>query len=175
MKRTTTLAVVAAVAMTMALPASAAPAAEAAPASTIVDIVLADDGEFDVLQAAVIEAGLVDVLNGKKKLRVFAPTDAAFVSTFEGILGGPLSEQDVINFVEAGGVDAAFGNGAFADILGYHFTNGDRAPVLARPAYRMLNGDRVTRHQLIDAGVCSTNILASNGVINVLDTAVLIP
>ncbi len=175
MQRMTTLAVVAAMALTMALPASAAPASQAPPASTIVDIVLADDGEFDVLQATVIQAGLVDVLNGTKKLRVFAPTDAAFVSTFEGILGGTLSEQDVISFIEAGGVDAAFGDGALANILGYHVTNGDRAPVLARRAYRMFNGDRVTRHQLLDAGVSTTNILASNGVINVLDTAVLIP
>lgn len=171
----TTLVVVAAAALTMALPASAAPASQAPPASTIVDIILADDGEFDVLQAAAIEAGLVDVLNGTKKMRVFAPTDAAFVSTFEGILGGPLAEQDVISFVEAGGVDAAFGDGALADILGHHVTNRDRAPVLERRAYRMFNGDRVTRYQLIDAGVESTNILVSNGVINVLDTAMLIP
>ena len=177
MKRITTLAVVAAMALTMALPASAAPASPSAkpPAATIVDIVLADDGEFDVLQAAVIEAGLVDLLSGTKKLRVFAPTDAAFVSTFEAALGGPLTEQDVIDFIEAGGVDAAYGDGALANILGYHVTDGDRAPVLARPSYRMFNGDRVSRQQLIDAGVSTTNILASNGVINVLDSAVLIP
>ncbi|CAN5802243.1 hypothetical protein BH23ACT4_BH23ACT4_05250 [soil metagenome] len=175
MKRITTLAVVAAMALTMALPASAAPAAQAPPATTILDIVLVDDGEFDILQAAVIEAGLVDLLNGTKKLRVFAPTDAAFVSTFEAALGVPLTEQDVISFIEAGGVDAAYGDGALANILGYHVTNGDRAPVLARRSYRMFNGDRVTRHQLIDAGVSTTNILASNGVINVLDAALLIP
>ncbi|MEX1038198.1 MAG: fasciclin domain-containing protein [Acidimicrobiia bacterium] len=175
MKKITTLAMVVAMALTMALPAAAAAPSAKPPAATIVDIVLADDGEFDVLQAAVIEADLVELLNGKKKLRVFAPTDAAFVSTFEGILGGPLSEQDVISFIEAGGVDAAFGDGALVDILSYHVTKGDRAPVLARPFYRTFNGDRVTRHQLIEAGVSSTNILASNGVINVLETAVLIP
>ena len=32
---------------------------------TIVEIVLQDDGEFDVLQAAVVRAGLVDALNGR--------------------------------------------------------------------------------------------------------------
>ena len=36
---------------------------------------------FDVLQAAVVRAGLVDALNGRNQLTVFAPTDAAFVST----------------------------------------------------------------------------------------------
>src|SRR5689334_820658 len=48
---------------------------------TIVDIVLQNDGEFDVLQAAVVRAGLVDALNGTKQYTVFAPTDAAFVTT----------------------------------------------------------------------------------------------
>ena len=45
---------------------------------TIVEIVLQDDGEFDVLQAAVVQAGLVDALSGSDQLTVFAPTDAAF-------------------------------------------------------------------------------------------------
>src|SRR5580765_6567307 len=50
---------------------------------TIVAIVLADDGEFDVLQAAVIEAGLAGALSSTaNQYTVFAPTDAAFVSTF---------------------------------------------------------------------------------------------
>ena len=48
---------------------------------TIVGIVTQDDGEFDVLQAAVIRAGLVDALNGTTQYTVFAPTDAAFVTT----------------------------------------------------------------------------------------------
>ena len=45
------------------------------------EIVLQDDGEFDVLQAAVVRAGLVDVLNGNAQYTVFAPTDLAFVTT----------------------------------------------------------------------------------------------
>ena len=48
---------------------------------TIVEIVLQPDGEFDVLQAAVVKAGLVDLLNGKDQHTVFAPTDLAFVTT----------------------------------------------------------------------------------------------
>jgi uncharacterized surface protein with fasciclin (FAS1) repeats len=47
---------------------------------TIVGIVLQDDGEFDVLQAAVIRAGLVDALNGTTQYTAFAPTDHAFVT-----------------------------------------------------------------------------------------------
>ncbi len=174
MKRFTALAVATAMALTMALPASAATEEEPAP-GTIVDIVLADDGEFDVLQAAVIEADLVGALSGDDKLRVFAPTDAAFVSTFEGILGGPLTEQAVIDFIDSGGVDAAFGEGALADILTYHVTVGHRRDVLSQRSYWMLNGEKVTRHQLIEAGVSTTNIYASNGIINVLSESVLLP
>ena len=84
----TVAAIAAAVAFTSNLFASGPGKSEAAKAakpgtSTIVEIVLADDGEFDVLQAAVIKAGLVPVLNGKGQYTVFAPTDAAFVKTLE--------------------------------------------------------------------------------------------
>jgi hypothetical protein len=48
---------------------------------TIVQIVLADDQEFDVLQAAVVKANLVEALNGTTQYTVFAPTDQAFVTT----------------------------------------------------------------------------------------------
>src|SRR5687767_9077303 len=48
---------------------------------TIVGIVLQKDGEFDVLQAAVVRAGLLDTLNGSGQYTVFAPTDQAFVTT----------------------------------------------------------------------------------------------
>ena len=174
MRKLTTFAIAIAMALSIALPATAATPPDV-PDATIVDIVLADDGEFDVLQAAVIEAGLVDALSADQpKLRVFAPTDAAFVTTFEGILGGPLTEADVIAFIESGGVDAAFGAGALANILTYHVTAGHFYDVLAKRSYLTLNGDRVTRHQLLAAGVGS-NIYASNGVINVLSEAVLIP
>ncbi len=146
--------------------------------ATIVDIVLTNDGEFDVLQAAVIEAGLAGALaSTDDQYTVFAPTDAAFVSTFRAILGDDtLTEADVIAFVEAGGVDSAFGDGALADILLFHVTNGRRTAksVVAAPGYRMLNGDRMSRTELLEAGIAVTDISASNGVIHVIN-GVLIP
>src|SRR5688572_1608491 len=158
----------------LALAIAAAPAfagnAGAKPGtSTIVEIVLAPDGEFDVLQAAVIEAGLVGALNGVDQYTVFAPTDWAFVSTFRAILGdATLTEADVIAFIEAGGVDDALGAGTLVDILLFHVTNGRRTStsVVAAPRYAMLNGDRLTRGQLLDAGIAMTDISASNGVIH---------
>jgi uncharacterized surface protein with fasciclin (FAS1) repeats len=159
-----------------AAPAFAGAGAKPGP-STIVDIVLVNDGEFDVLQAAVIKAGLAGALsNPDAQYTVFAPTDAAFVSTFRGLLGNnTLTESDVIAFINAGGVDAAFGDGALANILLYHVTHGRRmsTSVLAAPRYRMLDGQTLTRSALLSAGIVATNISASNGVIHVIDSALL--
>jgi uncharacterized surface protein with fasciclin (FAS1) repeats len=146
--------------------------------ATIVDIVVAPDGEFDVLQAAVIKAGLVGALSSTdNQYTVFAPTDAAFVATFRSILGNnTLTESDVIAFIDAGGVDQAFGDGALANILLFHVTNGRRTAksVIHAPQYPMLDGERLTRTQLFAAGIAATDISASNGVIHVINS-VLIP
>jgi uncharacterized surface protein with fasciclin (FAS1) repeats len=144
---------------------------------TIVDIVLVNDGEFDVLQAAVIEAGLAGALSSTDdQYTVFAPTDWAFVSTFRGLLGdNTLTEGDVVAFIQAGAVDTAFGPGALADILLYHVPNGRRtsSSVVAAPRYQMLNGDKLTRSDLLSAGIAAVNISASNGVIHVINSVLL--
>jgi uncharacterized surface protein with fasciclin (FAS1) repeats len=165
----------------LALTIAAAPAFAAGGAKpgtdTIVDIVLVNDGEFDVLQAAVVEAGLAGALSSTDdQYTVFAPTDWAFVSTFRGLLAdNSLTEANVIAFIQAGGVDTALGSGALADILLYHVTNGRRTStsVLAAPGYRMLNGDRLTRGELLSAGIAAVNVSASNGVIHVVNSVLL--
>ena len=164
----------------LALSIAAAPALAANGAKpgsdSIVDIVLVNDGEFDVLQAAVIKAGLADALSGNRQYTVFAPTDAAFVATFRHLLGdNGLTEGDVIDFIDAGGVDSAFGDGALADILLYHVTNGRRisTSVVAAPGYAMLNGQRLSRSELVSAGIEATDISASNGVIHVIGSVLL--
>jgi uncharacterized surface protein with fasciclin (FAS1) repeats len=171
-----------AAAATMAIAIGAAPVFAAQGAKpgneTIVEIVVAEDGKFDVLEAAVIEAGLAGALSSTDdQYTVFAPTDAAFVTTFRGLLGdNSLTESDVISFIEAGGVDSALGEGALADILLFHVTNGRRTSnsVVKAPGYQMLNGDRLSRSQLLDAGIASVDISASNGVIHVIN-GVLLP
>jgi uncharacterized surface protein with fasciclin (FAS1) repeats len=148
-----------------ALAAGKSAAAKAAKpgTSTIVSIVLADDGEFDVLQAAVVKAGLVDVLNGRDQYTVFAPTDDAFVTTL-----GVADEAAAIEAVKALPTDV------LTDILLYHVTAGRRisTSVLAAPQYRMLNGDLLTRDELA-AGIVATDISASNGVIHVINQVLL--
>jgi len=163
--------------------AVAGPALAAHPGSqpgdqTIVGIVLANDGEFDVLQAAVIEAGLASALSDpNSQYTVFAPTDAAFVATFRALLAdNTLTESDVIAFIQAGGVDTALGNGALANILLFHVTDGRRTStsVIHAPRYEMLNGESLSRSQLLAAGIAQVDISASNGVIHVIN-AVLLP
>ena len=133
--------------------------------STIVEIVLQPDGEFDVLQAAVVRAGLVDALNGKDQYTVFAPTDAAFIATL-----GVANEAEAIAVVNALPLDA------LTNILLYHVTEGRRTSrsVLAAPEYEMLNGEYLTRDGLLGAGIALTDISASNGIIHVINH-VLIP
>ena len=127
---------------------------------TIVDIVLLPDGEFDVLQAAVVRAGLVDALSGPRQLTVFAPTDAAFVATL-----GVADEAAAIAAVNGLPVDT------LTNILLYHVTSGRRNSnsVLAAPTYQMLNGETLTRDALAAAGLATVDISASNGIIHVIN------
>jgi uncharacterized surface protein with fasciclin (FAS1) repeats len=132
---------------------------------TIVGIVLQNDGEFDVLQAAVVRAGLVEALNGTTQYTVFAPTDAAFVSTL-----GVADEAAAIAAVNGLPVDA------LTDILLYHVIEGRRnsRSVLAAPNYTTLAGKTLTRVELSAAGLAATDISASNGIVHVIN-AVLLP
>ena len=132
---------------------------------TIVGIVTQADGEFDVLQAAVIRAGLVDTLNGQRQFTVFAPTDLAFVTTL-----GVADEAAAIAAVNNMPIET------LTDILLFHVTSGRRnsRSVLAAPSYHMLNGATLTRTQLAAAGLATTDISASNGIVHVIN-AVLLP
>ena len=160
---------------TVATPAFAAAGAKPGTA-TIVDLVVSNNN-FDVLEAAVTEAGLAGALSSTDhQYTVFAPTDAAFVSTFRALLGdNSLTEADVISFISSGGVDTALGDGALQNILLYHVTNGRRISpsVLAAPGYQMLNGERLTRGDLLAAGIDTVDISASNGVVHVIGSVLM--
>ena len=144
---------------------SESPAAAKPGALTIVGLVLQDDDEFDVLQAAVIRAGLAEALNGKTQYTVFAPTDAAFVTTL-----GAADEAAAIATVNDLPIET------LSEILRFHVTHGRRnsQSVLAAPSYQMLNGATLTRTQLTAAGLAATDISASNGIVHVIN-AVLLP
>jgi uncharacterized surface protein with fasciclin (FAS1) repeats len=138
--------------------------------STIVDTAVAvnsSTGEFDHLIAAVVRTGLFDMLDGRRQLTVFAPTDAAFESLFVqlGVSGVGDIPVDTLR-----------------SVLLYHVAPGERfsASVLESTRIRTLSKGFV--HPSIRAGVPYVNdarivaadIDVSNGVIHLID-AVLLP
>jgi len=169
----------------LAAPAPAAPAAEPAateaPAETeamadpgtIVDIAVANP-DFSTLVTAVTEAGLVDVLaDPNAQWTVFAPTNAAFAALPEGVLDTVLADKELLT-----------------RILTYHVVEGvvtsDMVSTMMAPTMEMgsVGGELLGGQldvQVSDAGVTvnganvvATDIMASNGVIHVVD-AVLLP
>ena len=122
---------------------------------TIVDVAVAADG-FDVLVAAVKEAGLVDTLSGNRQLTVFAPTDEAFEAA--GITADNVDEVD-----------------GLGDVLTYHVVPGRRkaASIVDADSVPTLNGAKIdvdgTDLNGDQADIVDTNIEASNGFIHVID------
>ncbi|GAB4534294.1 MAG: hypothetical protein Kow0063_17180 [Anaerolineae bacterium] len=146
-----------------ALPALAAPPAQAG--QDIVDIAVAD-GRFTTLVTAVQAAGLVDTLKGEGPFTVFAPTDDAFNKLPEGTI--PALLEDIP---------------ALTDILLYHVVSGK---VMAADVVTLSSADtalgkpvtiRVENGNVFinDAQVIITDIEASNGVIHVIDSVLLPP
>ena len=122
---------------------------------TIVDVAVAADG-FDVLVAAVREAGLVDTLSGNRQRTVFAPTDEAFEAA--GITADNVDEVD-----------------GLGDVLTYHVVPGRRkaASIVDADSVPTLNGAKIdvdgTDLNGDQADIVDTNIEASNGFIHVID------
>jgi uncharacterized surface protein with fasciclin (FAS1) repeats len=146
-----------------AVPFASIEAKQSAP--TIVDIAVGNDN-FDVLVAAVTKAGLVDVLNGKRQFTVFAPTDAAFETLFGA------TEATIITAIEGYTPEQVLD---LTDILLYHVVPGVRLSpsVLGAPAYKTLNGAKLTRGEL-SLVPNLIDLRAKNGVVHVIDT-VLVP
>jgi uncharacterized surface protein with fasciclin (FAS1) repeats len=157
--------------MALAVSASAAGKSEAAkaakPGDTTITQLVVNDPNFDILQAAVVQAGLDGVLDGRGQYTVFAPTDDAFTDW----LG--VSEAEAIEAI--GGLSGDYLE-AVINILLFHVTGGRHTStsVLAAPAYEMLNGLYLSQEQLLEAGLGPINISASNGIVHVINQ-VLIP
>ncbi len=133
---------------------------------TIVAVAAANP-DFSTLVAAVKAAGLVDTLNSKGPFTVFAPTNAAFARLPAGTVENLLKPENKEKLVA---------------ILTYHVVSGkvtaDQVVKLTSAA--TVNGQSVTIKAasngvlVNEAKVSATDIMASNGVIHVIDT-VLIP
>jgi len=125
-------------------------------------------GTHDSLVAALSHAGLVSALQGDGPFTVFAPTDDAFAAA--GI--------DLTTF------DTDEENATLSDILLYHVVSGSvsASDVTDGMNAEALNGDDLSFTVSSDgtvmvngATVTSADVMASNGVIHVIDTVLMPP
>jgi uncharacterized surface protein with fasciclin (FAS1) repeats len=136
--------------------------ASVASAADIVDIAVAN-GNFKTLVKAVQEAGLVDTLKGEGPFTVFAPTDEAFAKLPPGALQGLLKDKTKL-----------------AQVLTYHVVAGkvmaaDIKPgqvktVEGQPVRLQVKGGEV---MVNNAKVTQADVVASNGVIHVIDKVIM--
>jgi uncharacterized surface protein with fasciclin (FAS1) repeats len=147
---------------TISSPASVAMAQQ--PHTDIVETAVAA-GSFTTLATALQAAGLVDTLKGPGPFTVFAPTDEAFAKlppgTLDALLADPARLQAVLTYhVVPERVSAA----EVANLSSATTVQG--API----AIDTSMGVRVN-----DAHVIQADVMASNGVIHVVDTVLLPP
>ena len=154
-----------AMAISLGLGMTSAARAETAPTKDIVETAV-DAGSFKTLIAAAQAAGLVDTLKGKGPLTVFAPTDEAFAKLPAGTVESLLKPEN---------------RGKLQAILTYHVVPGQvtASEVVNLTSAPTANG-RALKIKVADgkvmvdnAQVISTDIMASNGVIHVIDNVVI--
>jgi uncharacterized surface protein with fasciclin (FAS1) repeats len=138
-----------------------------AAAKDVVDTAVAT-GQFKTLAAALNAAGLVETLKGDGPFTVFAPTDDAFAKLPAGTVENLLKPENKDELVA---------------ILTYHVVPGKvmAADVVKLDEAKTVNGKMVDIEvesetvMVNDAKVTKADIIASNGVIHVIDTVVLPP
>ena len=123
-------------------------------------------GSFNTLVAAVKAAGLADTLKGDGPFTVFAPTDDAFAKLPDGTVENLLKPENIEKL---------------KGILTYHVVAGK---VMAADAVKLdsaatVNGKSFSISQkdgavyVDDAQVVKTDIMATNGVIHVIDKVIM--
>jgi uncharacterized surface protein with fasciclin (FAS1) repeats len=131
----------------------------------IVDTAMAA-GQFNTLAKALQAAGLVDTLKGKGPFTVFAPTDEAFAKLPAGALDNLLKPEN---------------KEKLKAVLLYHVVSGKvpAAKVMKMKSAKTVNGQEVTimandgKVMVNDATVVKADVMASNGVIHVIDTVLM--
>ena len=132
-----------------------------AQAKDIVDTAVSA-GNFKTLATALQAAGLVDTLKGPGPFTVFAPTDEAFAKVPKADLDALLKDKAKLTAV-----------------LTYHVVPGKVMAADVKPgAVKTVNGQSLTIAtaggvKVDSAKVTATDIVASNGVIHVIDSVVL--
>jgi len=162
LKKTFAFATVAAVVLTVAASGTTAVRAET---RDVVDTAIAA-GSFKTLAKALDAAGLVTTLKGAGPFTVFAPTDEAFAKLPDGTLETLLKPEN---------------KEKLRRILTYHVVAGKvvASDVVKLQSAKAVSGDTITVKvedgvvHVDNATVTSADVLASNGVIHVIDSVIL--
>jgi uncharacterized surface protein with fasciclin (FAS1) repeats len=162
LKKTFAFATVAAVVLTVAASGTTAVRAET---RDVVDTAIAA-GSFKTLAKALDAAGLVTTLKGAGPFTVFAPTDEAFAKLPDGTLETLLKPEN---------------KEKLRRILSYHVVAGKvtASDVVKLQSAKAVSGDTITVKledgvvHVDNATVTSADVLASNGVIHVIDSVIL--
>jgi uncharacterized surface protein with fasciclin (FAS1) repeats len=126
----------------------------------------ASNGSFNTLVAALNAAGLSDTLKGDGPFTVFAPTDEAFAKLPAGTVENLLLPENRDQLIA---------------ILTYHVVSGKvtSAEVVKLTSAKTVNGQDVqirTHNDMVmidGATVAAVDVMASNGVIHVIDEVIL--
>jgi uncharacterized surface protein with fasciclin (FAS1) repeats len=160
------LAIAVAIPQVLFTPARAQAAAAAPAPKDIVDTAVAA-GSFNTLAAALKAAGLVDTLKGAGPFTVFAPTDEAFAKlpagTVESLLK-PENKEKLIAVLTYHVVPAKALAADVKDGASYKTVQGKELKATVKDGKVTIGG----------ANVVKADVIASNGVIHVID-AVLLP
>src|SRR5271165_7631349 len=155
------VAAVAATVITIAVGSASAYAAD----KDIVDTAVAA-GQFKTLAAALTAAGLVDTLKGPGPFTVFAPTDAAFAKLPAGTLENLLKPENKKQLVAILTYHVVPGKVMSKDIAG--------KKTLAKSVEgEEISVDATNGVKVDNAKVTKADIVASNGVIHVIDTVIM--
>jgi len=162
LKKTFVFATVAALVLTVAASGTTALRAET---RDVVDTAVAA-GSFKTLAKALDAAGLVNTLKGAGPFTVFAPTDEAFAKLPDGTLETLLKPEN---------------KEKLRRILTYHVVTGKvmASDVVKLQSAKAVSGDTITVKvqdgvvRVDNATVTSADVLASNGVIHVIDSVIL--
>jgi len=130
---------------------------------SVVDVIVNSENH-NTLETAVIQADLAGTLSGDGPFTVFAPTDAAFNALPDGVLDQVLADNDVLTAILLHHVHS--GNALSTDL-----SDGMEVPTLNDDIITVsINGEVV----MIDmATVTVADIIASNGVVHVIDMVLL--
>jgi uncharacterized surface protein with fasciclin (FAS1) repeats len=123
-------------------------------------------GNFKTLAAALEAAGLIETLKGEGPFTVFAPTDEAFAKLPAGTVESLLKPENRETLIGVLTYHVVSGAVKATDVVGLK----EAATVNGQSLDISVSGSKV----MVDgATVVATDIMASNGIIHVIDTVVL--